>query len=101
MWYNRFKEDLEDFNDSARPGRLGTSSTTVKKMILNNRRITIRRVSDDFGISFDLCQGIFTDALGIKSAIARIVPQLINCEQKQRRMNIAQEMLAIFNEESD
>ena len=45
--YNRFKEGRENINDNARPGRPSTSTTdenieAVKKMILDNRRITIR-----------------------------------------------------------
>ena len=36
------------------------SSKAVKKMILDNRRITIRVVADGVGISFDSCQAIFT-----------------------------------------
>ena len=52
LWYNRFKEGRED----ARP----ESIKAVKKMIVDNRRIT-REVADDVGISFGSCQAIFTD----------------------------------------
>ena len=55
LWHNRFKEGREDVNDNARPGRLRTSTTienveAVKKMILDNRRITNREIPDDVGI---------------------------------------------------
>ena len=45
VWYNRFKEDRENVNEDARPGRPSTSTNeenieAVKKMILDNRRIT-------------------------------------------------------------
>ena len=46
----------------------------VKKVILDNLRITIREVADDAGISFGSCQAIFTDVLGMKRAAAKIVP---------------------------
>ena len=54
LWYNRFKEGREDVNDDARSGRSSTSTTdtnikAVKKMILDNRRITIREVAISFG----------------------------------------------------
>ena len=62
-------------------------------MILDNRRITIREVADDAGISIGSCQTIFMDVLGIKRAAANIVPKLLNFEQKQRCMNIVQQML--------
>ena len=38
----------------------------VKKMIWDNRRVIIREGADDVGISFGLCQAIFTDVLGSK-----------------------------------
>ena len=46
----------EDVEDDERPGRPGTSTTDenvekVKKMVMNDRRITIREVADDVGIS--------------------------------------------------
>ena len=48
LWYNRFKEGREDVNDDARSGRPNTSTTNenieaVQKMILDNRRIPIRK----------------------------------------------------------
>ena len=42
-----------------------------------------------------------TDVLGMKCAAAKIVVNLLNFEQKQRRMGIAQEMLTTFNDDSD
>ena len=58
-------------------------------MILDNLRITISEIADDVGMSFGSCQAIFTDVLSMKRAAAKIVPKLINFEQKQRRMGIA------------
>ena len=56
----QFKEGRVDVNDSARPGRSSTltndeNNEALKKMILNNHRITIREVADDAGISFGSC----------------------------------------------
>ena len=54
LCYNRFKEDRENVNDDASPGRQRTSTTdenieAVRKMILDNRRITFREVADNVG----------------------------------------------------
>ena len=73
----------------------------MKIIILDNYRITIRKLADDVGISFGLCQAIFTNVLGMKRAAAEIVLKLQNFEQKQRRMDSAQEMLTTFNEDPD
>ena len=79
LWSNRFKQGREDVNDNACSGRSSTSTTdenieAVKKMILDNHRITIREVAEDIGISFGSCQAIFTDVLGMIHAPAKIVP---------------------------
>ena len=50
---------------------------------------------------FSSCQALFTDVLSIKRAAAKIVPKLLNFEQQKRGMNIAQEMLATFNDYLD
>ena len=70
----------------------------MKKIILNNHRITIREAVDDVGISFGswLIPAIFMDVLGMKRV--KIVTKLLNFQQKQHRMDIAQEMLRTFNE---
>ena len=41
------------------------------------------------------------DILGKKRAAAKIVSKLLNNEQNIRRMDIAQEMLTIFNDDTD
>ena len=87
LWYNRFREGREDVNDCTRPGRSSMSTTdenieAVKKMILADRRMTIREIAADVGILFSSCQAIFKDVLGMKCAAAKIVPKLIYFEQK-------------------
>ena len=83
LWYKRFQEDREDVNDDSRPGRPNTSTTDkniepVKKMILNNRRITIREVADVVGIALGSSQAIFTDVLGMERAEKKIVLKFLN-----------------------
>ena len=86
LWYNRFNNGRKDVNDDARPGRSSTTSTTDENIeALDNLRITIRKVADDVDILFSSCQAIFTDVLGMKRAAAKIVPKLLNFEQKQHR----------------
>ena len=106
LWYCQFKEGREDVNNDARCERPSISTTdenieAVKKMILDNRRIAIREVAEEVGISFDSCQAIFTDVLLMKLAAVKIVPKLQNFEQKQCRTDIAQEMLTTFNDDPD
>lgn len=70
-------------------------------MIMENRRITIREVADDVGISFGSCQAIFSNILGMRRVAAKFVPKLLNFDQKQSRMNIAQELLNEVNDDPE
>ncbi|UYV64697.1 ACHE [Cordylochernes scorpioides] len=93
-WYEMFSEGREDVNDEERAGRPSTSTTDekineVEKMILANRRITVREVAEDLNISIGSCHSIFINDLGMRRVAAKFVPKLLNCDQKQHRMNIA------------
>ncbi|XP_076182701.1 protein GVQW3-like [Ptiloglossa arizonensis] len=97
-WYKMFSEGRENGNDKERAGRPSTSTTDekineVEKMILANRRITVREVAEDLNISIGSCHSIFINDLGMRRVAAKFVPKLLNCDQKQLRMNIANEML--------
>ncbi|UYV64164.1 hypothetical protein LAZ67_2006834 [Cordylochernes scorpioides] len=96
-WYKIFSEGREDVNDE-RAGRPSTSTTEekineVEKMILANRRITVREVAEDLNISIGSCHSIFINDLGMRRVATKFVSKLLNCDQKQHRMNIANEML--------
>ncbi|UYV84067.1 hypothetical protein LAZ67_X001053 [Cordylochernes scorpioides] len=97
-WYKMFSEGREDVNDEERVGRPSTSTTDekineVEKIISANRRITVREVAEDLNISIGSCHSIFINDLGMRRVAAKFVPKLLNCDQKQHRMNIANEML--------
>ncbi|UYV72121.1 hypothetical protein LAZ67_9001875 [Cordylochernes scorpioides] len=97
-WYKMFSEGREDVNDEERAGRPSTSTTDekineVEKMILANRGITVREVAEDLNISIGSCHSIFINDLGMRRLAVKFVPKLLNCDQKQHRMNIANEML--------
>ncbi|KAG5307215.1 SETMR methyltransferase, partial [Acromyrmex insinuator] len=77
-WYKMFSEDREDVNDEERAGRLSTSTTDenideVKKIVLGNRRITVREVAEDLNISIGSCHSIFTNDLGMRRVAAKFV----------------------------
>jgi len=65
-WYKLFQDGREDANDEPRSGRPSTSTTdenvqAVKKIVSENRRITIREVAEDVGISLGSCHEIFSN----------------------------------------
>ena len=72
----------------------------VKEMVINDRRIIIREVTDEVGISIGSCHYIFSNVLGMKRVAAKFVPKLLNFEQKQRRMEVSQESLNKVNDDA-
>ena len=52
-------------------------------------------------LTYHSAQAIFTDVLSMKREAAKTVLEMLNFEQKQRRMDIAQEMSTTFNEYPD
>ena len=89
LWYNQFKEGRADGNDNARTPTSDKNTEAAKKIVLDNRRITFKKVADDFGITFGSCPAIFMDVLGMKRVSSKIERKLLNFEQKQRSMDIA------------
>ena len=78
LWYNRFKAGRKDVNGDLCPSRPTISSNdenieTVKKIILDNHRITIREFTDNNGVTFGSYKAIFTDVLYMKHAAAKVV----------------------------
>ncbi|XP_025155020.1 putative uncharacterized protein FLJ37770 [Harpegnathos saltator] len=93
-WYKRCHEDREDIEDDARSGRPSTSTSDknvkkVKEIVPANRRITIREVAEEIGISYDSCEAIFTNVLNMKRVTAKFIPKLLNFQRKQHRVTIA------------
>ena len=94
-WYKLFTEGREVVNDDARPGRPSTSTTDenvekVKKIVMENRRITIREVAEDVGILVWSCHAFFSEILGMKRVAAKFVSKLLNFDQKTRRSGIVE-----------
>ena len=105
-WYKLFTEYREEVNDDARPGWPSTSTANenteaVKKIVMENRRVIIREVAEDFGISVGSCHAIFSNILGLKHVAAKFVSKLLNFDQRTRCMTIAQEMLDDVNDDPD
>ncbi|XP_025153781.1 putative uncharacterized protein FLJ37770 [Harpegnathos saltator] len=77
-WYKLFQEGREDIEDDARSGRPSASTSDenvkkVKEIVLANRRITIREVAEEIGISYGSCEAIFTNVSNIKRFIQQFL----------------------------
>jgi histone-lysine N-methyltransferase SETMAR len=65
------------------------AETLARKLIRTNRRLTVREISAEVGISYDMCQVILTEDLNMRRVSAKFVPRVITIEQKEHRVSVA------------
>ncbi|XP_015438036.1 PREDICTED: putative uncharacterized protein FLJ37770 [Dufourea novaeangliae] len=89
-WYKAFKEGREVVVDLPRSGRPATCTNDenidkIKKLVLENRRMSLRELAEEVNISLKSVHNIMTDILGMKRVAARLVPKELKFLQKQHR----------------
>ncbi|KAL4121902.1 hypothetical protein QTP88_014322 [Uroleucon formosanum] len=91
--FKRFKEGRISIEDDHRPGRPSTSKTNdtitlVRDKIISDRRLTVKEVANEVGISIGTCHSILSDTLGMKRVSAKLVPKLLTEEQMEHRIGV-------------
>jgi hypothetical protein len=61
--------------------------------MLDNRRITVRELSDELGLSLVLAQSVPTEDLGMKRISAKFVSKLLTVKQKETHFAVAIDLL--------
>jgi len=87
-WFRRFKEGRTSVASDPRLGQLSTSRNEemiakVRTIVRNNRRLTVREIADDCGISAGSCDAILTDDLHMKRVCAKFVTRLLTDDQRE------------------
>lgn len=105
-WVSEFKRGRSTCEDDLRSGRPSTSITEenikkVEKLVLEDRRITIKHLAEVLKISFGSIQSILTDSLGFRKVSARWVPRMLTEENKKRRLEISKRNLEILQSDPD
>jgi len=105
-WRRAFSRGRESIEDDKRPGRpiSVTDEQNVMKVleIVNtDRRLKVRQIAKDMGISTGSVYKILTVNLGMKKISARWVPKLLSDSQKQKRVQFCQENLDFISDEPD
>ncbi|CAK9833005.1 Mariner Mos1 transposase [Anthophora retusa] len=88
-------------NDAGRPGRpvAVTTPENVKKihdMVMNDRRVKVRDISQAVNISIDRVHNILHEHLQMKKLSARWVPRLLTNDQKRDRVKRCKDNLKLF-----
>ena len=96
--FKRGRQSLEDDPRSGRPVTVRTQGTIdlVHDLVMSDRRMTIRHIAAELGISRDTVHQIITEDLEMRKVSARWVPKLLTLDQKRARTNMSRENLQRF-----
>jgi len=64
----------------------------VRTIVRNDRRLTVREIADECGISVGSCDAILTEDLQMKRVRAKFVPRLLTDDQREQRQTIARDL---------
>ena len=105
-WYNRFKDGRISVESDTRSSRPSTSRNDelidqVRALVMQDRRVTIRELAEEVGISTGSVHSIPTNDLATWRVSAKFVPKLLTMEQKQHHLEVSQDMLDYANSDPE
>jgi AraC-like DNA-binding protein len=97
-WYSRYKNGRTSIDDDPHTGRPSTARTnqTVDRanaVISGNRHLTVREIADELNLSFDTCQSILKQDIGMSHVSEKLVPRLLTQYQTEHRATECRELL--------
>ncbi|UYV69539.1 hypothetical protein LAZ67_6003926 [Cordylochernes scorpioides] len=96
-WFSRFLKGRERVNDDQHTGRPRSlryeeNKLKIKELIISNRRISIKDLSSETGLSVGLCHQIVTKDLDMIRTSSKFFPRILTEEQKVR-MDVCKNMV--------
>jgi histone-lysine N-methyltransferase SETMAR len=101
-WAAEFKHGCTSLEDDPREGhpKSATPSEIIEQvhdMVLDDRWMKVREISETIGISKERVGYILHEELDMKKLCARWVPRLLTADQKHTRMKMSEQCLERFN----
>ena len=73
----------------------------VRTLVMQDRRVTVRELAEEVGISTGSVHSILTDDLAMQRVSAKFVPKLLTMEQRQLHLEDVQDMLDSANSDPE
>ena len=97
-WVAEFKDPERGFKDAPRMDHPSTITANenievVERIVMRDRRISIRRLAEELGIPKTTIHEIMNNHMGMKKVCTRWVPKLLTPIQRANRVDCCQELL--------
>jgi AraC-like DNA-binding protein len=97
-WHRRFKEGQEDVQDNPRSGQTNTQRTDVnvdrvRTLVRSDRRLGLRVIAEELNMYRETVLQIVKEDLGMRKFSAKMAPQILKHDQKQRRLHSSSDLL--------
>ena len=97
-WHKRFKNGRLSVEDDKRSGGSSTSTDDphideINTLVQANRRLTVRELAEECGISVGSCHHILTEELKMHRVAAKFVPRLMTSDQQAHHVQVCQDLL--------
>ena len=98
---SRFKRSCTNTDDAERSGRpksavVPENITKVHKIVLVNRKLKLRQITNTLKISEGSVFTILHESLGMRKLFSKWVPRLLTSDQKQQRVEDSERCLELF-----
>ena len=103
-WHKRFAEGWTGESDSklGRPTEINSQIVNhVRDVIDTDRRLTVREISEDIGISKTSVHWILRETLGMSRVCARWVPRRLTEDEKAKRVQLSKIFLRRYARDPD
>ena len=100
-WFNRFSEGNEQVEDEPRSGapknaRKEENIQEVEKLVLKDRRSSVRMICETAGISVGTIDTTLTNDLKLHKVCAKFVPKILSRDQRQVRVECCTDIMQMI-----